>query len=337
MRTRKLLSVISAAGVALTASTALAEKLIVTTNVPSTHWSSVQVADPFMGCVSERTKGEIEFEYYHSGQLASNTQALDAVNSGLAHISSVALSAQSDKLPLTGIIMLPGLGKSVTEITAATRAELDGNGLMAEEFAKNNIVPLLINVYPPYQMVSRGAPLDSLAAMRGKRISGGGGTLLVTLSTLGAVGVETPAADLYISLQQGTIDGSMISLATVTPYSLQEVIKSTSTNGHFGTTTSFLSVDSGVWKRLTDDQRLALRECGLKVEMELAAWVDKWMNDVQQELQSANVEVFSYSDEQLATINRKLDDARVEYINRLAARGLPAQEAFDQYAKRLAD
>ncbi|WP_449415837.1 TRAP transporter substrate-binding protein [Ochrobactrum teleogrylli] len=337
MRTRKLLSGISAAGVALTASTALAEKLIVTTNVPSTHWSSVQVADPFMGCVSERTKGEIEFEYYHSGQLASNTQALDAVNSGLAHISLVVLSAQSDKLPLTGINMLPGLGKSVAEITAATRAELDGGGLMAEEFAKNNIVPLLINVYPPYQMVSRAAPLDSLASLQGKRISGGGGTLLVTLAELGAVGVETPAADLYIALQQGTIDGSMISLASVTPYSLQEVIKSTSANGHFGTSAGIWSINSGVWNGLADEQRLALQECGLKVEQDLAAWVDNWMEEVQQELKSANVEVFNYSDEQLTEIYKKLEGARIKYIDRLTARGLPAQEAFDQYAKRLRD
>ncbi|WP_197029426.1 TRAP transporter substrate-binding protein DctP [Paracoccus pantotrophus] len=324
-------------GLVMSASVAQAEKLIVTTNLPTTHWASVQGAEPFMACVTERTANALEFEYYHSGQLASFFQSLDAVNSGLAQVSYIVVSAQSDKLPLTGLTMMPGLGATASEITAATRAELDGDGPIAKEFAGNNIVPLMINVFPPYQMVSRSRPLDTLSALQNTRISSGGGPLLVTLSSLGAVAIETPAADMYLAMQQGTIDGSMISLASIKPYSLQEVIKSASFNGKFGVATGIWSIDSGVWAGLPAEQQAALKECGLKVEGELAAWADAWMQDVRKELEEQGIQVFDYSEEALAEMDEKLASARQDYVSRLTSRGLPAQEALDAYAARLAD
>lgn len=315
-------------GLSLLSSVAMAQKVIVTANVPETHWSSVQVVDPFVSCVAEKDGGELDFEYYHSGQIASNTQALDAVNSGLAQIALVVISAQSDKLPLSGIAMLPGLGSSVAGITAAFRAELEASGPIAQEYAAANIVPLIVNVYPPYQMVSRGTELDSLSDIQGKRISGGGGALLVTLAAIGAVGVETPAADLYIALQQGIIDGSMISLASVTPYSLQEVIRSASINAHFGTSLAVWTMDADFWDGLSASSQNALRECGLQTETALAAWVDGWMLEVQTQLEESGITLFEYTGEASADINEKLDQARKDYLARLSARGLPAEEAF---------
>ncbi|WP_449415838.1 TRAP transporter substrate-binding protein [Ochrobactrum teleogrylli] len=324
-----------ACGVALAWTPALAEKLIVTTNVPTTHWSSVQGAEPFMACLTERTGGGIEFEYYHSGQLASFFQSLDAVNSGLAQISYIVLSAQSDKLPLTGLTMLPGMGETVTEITKAMRAELDSDSLMAQEYKNNNIIPLLINVFPPYQMVSRTKPLDTAETLRNKRISSGGGPLLVTLSSVGATAIEMPASDMYMAMQQGTVDGSLLSLSSIKPYSLQEVLGSASSNGRFGVASGIWSIDIGVWKKLSEDQRTALRDCGLKVETEIAAWADNWMHEIKSELEAQNIKVFEYSEEELAKLDKKLERARADYIGRLSGRGLPAQEAFDAYAQRI--
>lgn len=316
-------------------SAAYAQKLIVTTNVPSTHWASTQGAEPFMACVTEKTAGGIEFEYYHSGQLASFFQSLDAVNSGLAQVSYIVLSAQTDKLPLTALSMLPGLGNNAADVTKATRAELEDGGYFAKEFATNNIVPLLVNVFPPYQIVARDKPLDTLAALQNTRISSGGGPLLVTLSSAGAIAIETPASDMYLAMQQGTIDASMISLSSIKPYSLQEVIKSASFNGKFGVATGIWSIDSGVWGELPTEQQAALRDCGLKVENELAAWADAWMVDVRAELEGQGVKVFDYSDEQLALIDEKLEGARKDYVARVSSRGLSAQEALDAYAARL--
>ncbi|WP_028710339.1 TRAP transporter substrate-binding protein DctP [Paracoccus pantotrophus] len=315
----------------MTATVVQAETLIVTTNLTPSHWASTEGGEPFLACVKERTEGQIDFQYYHSGQLANFFESLNAVNSGLAQVSYIVLAAQSDKLPLTGLSMLPGLGSSVAEVVGATRAALDGEGLIAQEYASNNIVPLMVNVFPAYQMVSRAEPLDSLAAIRGKRISSGGGPLLVTLNALGAVPIESATSDVYLSMQQGTVDGSMLSLASVKPYNLHEVMTSASFNGSFGVATGIWSIDRGVWDGLPAEQQAALRDCGLEVENRLAEWTDNWLADVRTELEGAGVTVFDYSPEELTVIEDHLREARQEYIDRLSARGLPAQEAYDQY------
>ncbi|WP_449415839.1 TRAP transporter substrate-binding protein [Ochrobactrum teleogrylli] len=308
-----------------------ADTLIVTTNLTPNHWASTEGGEPFLACIKERTSGDIDFQYYHSGQLANFFESLNAVNSGLAQVSYIVLAAQSDKLPLTGLSMLPGLGSSVVEVVGATRKALEADGPIAREYAASNIVPLMINVFPAYQMVSRSEPLNTLQAMQGKKVSSGGGPLLVTLSSLGSIPVESATSDVYLSMQQGTVDGSMLSLASVKPYNLNEVMTSTSFNGSFGVATGIWSVDTGVWNRLSADQQSAFKECGLKVEAELAAWTDDWLEKVRAELEEQGVNVFDYSAVELAAIEERLQLARQRYIDRLALRGLPAQEAYDQY------
>lgn len=75
------------------------------------------------------------------------------MNNGLAQISYLVISALSGKMPITGITILPGLGNNVVEMTKATRKVIDADGPFKKEFADNKVHPLLINMFPPYQMI----------------------------------------------------------------------------------------------------------------------------------------------------------------------------------------
>ncbi|MBE2277511.1 MAG: TRAP transporter substrate-binding protein DctP [Rhodobacteraceae bacterium] len=324
-------------GTSLLASAAQAERFIVTTNLPPSHWGSVQGGVPFLDCVKTATNGEVEFDYFDSGKLASFFESLNAVNTGIAQISYIVVSAQSDKLPLTGITMLPGLGSSTVEITAATRKVLESDTEIAREYAKNRIVPLMINIFPAYQMLSVGAPFDSVEAISGKKVSSGGGPLLMTLNTLGASGLEMATGDLYLALQQGTIDGTMLSTTSVKAYKLEEVIKSISANGNFGTAAGIWSIDSDVWTTVPDAHKTAFLDCGLKVEQDLAKWADQFVLDTQSDLKALGIEVFDFTPEALAKIEVKLEETRQVYVDRSASRGIDAQKAYDEYMEILSE
>ena len=312
-----------------------AEKLIVTTNVPPVHWASTQGGEPFMKCVKEATKGDIDFNYFPSGQIAGFTKSLDAVNDGLAQISYIVVSAQTDKLPLNGIPILPELGRNVVEMTRAYRKAIDANGLLMQEYAKNRIRPLMINMFPPYQMMSRADAMDTLDKIRGKKISSGGGSLIVTLKALGANAIEMAPSDIYLALQQGTVDGTMLALASVKPYKLQEVLKSVTSDAHFGSAAGVWSIDTAVWSRLSAGNQKAFTDCGNKVESELAVWVDKWTEELKAELTAAGVKVTSVPAAARPAMAEKLKLARDDYISRIASRGLPAQKAYEDYLKAL--
>jgi TRAP-type transport system periplasmic protein len=332
---QRILKNLGLGAVVLFPAIAQAETLIVTTNVPPAHWASTQGGEPFMACVKQATNGKIDFNYFPSGQIANFFQSLDAVNKGLAQISYIVVSAQTDKLPLNNISLLPGMGESVVEMTNAYRKAIDANGLLAKEYAQNRIRPLLINMFPQYQMISRGEPMDSLEKLSGKKISTGGGALMVTLQSVGASGVEMAPTEIYLALQNGTVDGTMLALASVKPYKLQEVVKSMSSNGTFGSAAGVWSIDVATWDKLSAENQKALTDCGLKVEKELATWVDNWTQDLKKEFAASGIKVFDYSAEAKAALATRLKASTDDYLKRVSSRGLPAQNAYEEYEKAL--
>ncbi len=319
----------------LCSAAASAETLIVTTNLPPAHWASTKGGEPWMACVKQATNNEIDFKYFPSGQLASFFESLKAVNDGLAQVSYIVLSAQTDKMPLNGLVLLPEMGESVVEITKAYRKVLDSDGLLAKEFAKNRIKPLLINAFPPYQMLSRAEPMDTIEKLSTKKISTGGGTLIITLKSLGSSAIEMSSGDLYLALQQGTVDGTMLSLTSVKPYNLQEVVKSMSGNANFGVAVGVWSIDAALWKKMSPAHQKAMTDCGNKVETDMAAYADQLQTDLKTEFVKSGITIFNYTSEAMAAIDKRLKKSKDDYIARIASRGLPAQEAYKEYTGAL--
>lgn len=321
-------------GVAATGS-AMAETLVFSSNVPPSHWANAEMIVPFQECVTERTNGEIDFNFFPGGQIANHTASLEALNKGIAQVGYVVVSALTDKMPLSNISMLPGMGSTVVEMTEANRKVIDGDGPLAQEFRQNNIVPLLINMYPPYQVMSNGAPFATLADLAGKKISVGGGAHTFTVQGIGALAIEMGAGDIYMALQQGTVDGAMLSTASLPPYKLEEQIDSLSSNGTFGSAAAVVSIDAGVWDTLSDGNKTAFLDCGKEGETKIAEWLDAETARLKEALVAQGVDVYDFTPEALVEIDAALTRSREDYIGRLADRGLPAEEAYQDYLTAL--
>ena len=152
---RRAVSGIGAVAMALTAQAASAETLILTSINAPAHWSEVEGHVPFMACVKEGTKGGIDFNYFNSSSLATVPTALDVLNKGTAQISFVATFAVSDKMPINNIPLLPGMGDNVLQIVHAYRKVVDDpKSPYAQELDKVGVVPLILNVFPAYQVMS---------------------------------------------------------------------------------------------------------------------------------------------------------------------------------------
>lgn len=325
-----------ALAMALTAQAAHAEqRLKLSTNSPPNHWSSVEAFVPFMNCVAQRTGSEIGFEFFHSSQLASTSESLSAVNSGLVDVSYLALSALSDSMPLSGISMLPDMGGSAVEMANAFRTALSEPGPLAEEFNKARVHPLFIIMTPPYQFILKGGAFTNVEEIRGKKLRVSGTALSLAVSTLGAVPVEMPPADIYISLQQGVVDGTLLSLPSLPPYSLQEVAGAASRNAALGSATAVLAIDSVIWGNLSNDVQSAITTCSGEVEAHINHYVDDLNQQLASDFARDGVTIFDFSDEALAALNAVLAPVRQDYVSRVSSRGLPAQEAMNQYMRAL--
>jgi TRAP-type transport system periplasmic protein len=324
-----------AASIASTA--AGAETLIVSHQYAPSHSLAKDWIEPWISCVRKATNEGVTFDVFPSGQITSAHNALDAVNNGLTQISSIAIGYHSSKLPLNGISLLPNMGDTARQMVQAYRKTLDEGGPIAKEFIAANLKPLMIHMTPTYQLMSRVGPIETLEKFRGQKIRTLGGAMSLMASSIGASPVDMAAGDLYIALQQGTVDAALLAPLSVKPYKLNEVLNAISANGQFGSSSTVLAIDVKAWERLSPDFRTAFSDCGLAVEREVAQQTDVSNEALLAELASDKIKVYRLSDEAKAKIAERLAVVTENYIGRLTARGMPAQQAYDSYRAALVE
>lgn len=311
-----------------------AVELTLATDLSPTHTVSVEGIDVLMNCVTSAAGDEVKFNYFPSGQIAKRNEGISALNNGIADISYTSVGLETAKIPLQGVTMLPGLSKSAEQSVAAWRATLDADGILAQEWKKNGIRPLLINALAPYQIMA-DVPYMTVEDWQGKKVRAPGSALNFLVNSMGGSPVEMSAADLYVAMQRGTVDSTILSMASVKPYSLQEVIKAMSNNTSLGTATQFLAMSEKTWSSLTPELQEIFDQCGRSTEILLARLLDESESGLMDEFTELGIEIYSVPDEELAKIEEKISGVADDFVKRLSDRGLPAQEALDEYKQAL--
>ena len=327
----KLVMLYAAGLAATTASPPAAEPaLTVAHGFAPAHVIAAQGVEPWMSCVEERAGDGLSFTYFPAGQIASTTEMLDALENGVADFTTVPIGYVSAKMPLNGVSMLPGLGSTATEVVGAYSRAVR-SGLLAEEFLENGIRPVWVMALPAYQIVSASGPLRTQADFAGKVIRSAGGTMNLTISSLGSSSAEIPSSDMYVAMERGTVDATLSALASIKPYNIDEVMDAVSANGEFGSFTVVFSVGEDTWSGLAPEIQRIISDCGNEVEASMATFLDAEMAQLQQEFKAAGVEVYTFTPEELTAIEAKLGPVSSDWVSRLDERGLPATEALTEY------
>lgn len=319
----------------LSVSGASADTLTVAHGFSPGHLITTQGVEAWTACVEEITNGDVGFNHFPSGQVVSFGTSLDALNEGLSDVSALLVAYNSSKLPLNGITMLPDLGNTSVEMVKAYRKMLESNGSMANEFATNEVRPLLVNLLPAYQIISMKGSIDTVEKFQGLKVRVGGGVMNFTANALGATPVEIGGGDMYVAMQRGTVDGTFLTLSSVKSYSLEELVNAMSSNGAFGSGATVLAMDEGTLGRLSPEHQKAIIDCGLEVEMQLAEYLDSVDEELMAEFAADGITVFEYSEEANVAIADRLEGVANDYISRLQERGLPAQDVYENYREAL--
>src|SRR5690606_22412278 len=90
-----------------------------------THFVAANGTTVFMDELTALTAGKVKFEYFPSEQLAKSTELLSATQLGVIGIGEIPPSYFADKIPLTGILEMPGLAENACAAAHAFRAIAD--------------------------------------------------------------------------------------------------------------------------------------------------------------------------------------------------------------------
>lgn len=302
---------------------------------PAGHFIADALTKPWMQDVEKRSGGRISFEYYPASQLGPGREMLTLTQTGVLDIGIMIPSILSDRLPLSLVAELPGDAATSCEGTEAFLSLTRPGGLLAtKEYDPNKVVVLFAAVLVPYQVFSR-KPIDNLQSLEGLKLYSPGGAKDLTVRTMGAVPIRMETADIYQAITRGTIDGALISYASILAYHLPGLIHAATYGENLGTGVIAYAISRDRWNKLTPDLQSVLRDAGTAASEHACASFDAGVATDVAKLKQEGVNFVTLSKEDHAKLARLMQGVAGEWAAELDRRGKPGSEVLAAFRKAI--
>lgn len=309
-----------------------AEQLTVAHGYVPAHTVYKNAIEPWLACVEEKSDGGITFDHYPSGQISGHKESMTSLVNGLADVSAVVPGYESGKLPLTNMSMLPGFGATASDMNTSYRAMLDNDSAIVDEWSEQGVQPIMPVFTPAYQILSMDDPWTTIDALKGKKIRAGGGTAVLAVASVGAVPVEMASPDMFVALQRGTMDATILSLTSAPAYGLPDILKSASTNGSFGSGMAVWAMSKEKYDSLAPELQAAIDDCGREIEVSMGAAVDSENEQLKEQFAAKGITTYEFPPDVLEQINENLATVGEDYVTKLEERGVDkARETYETY------
>lgn len=251
---------------ALTLGTAFAgqaKHVIKMANPSNPEDNCVRAFFKFKELVEERSKGDIEVQVFHSGQLGAHRDYFEGMQMGsiqMAELNTAVLSAFDSRFM---VFDLPYIAKGMDHLRQVLDAGL-GDKLakgLEDEFGIK-IVGWMIR--SPRCIYNSKRAINSAADFDGMKIRIMESPLMTkTFSYLGAVPVPLAATERYMALQTKVVDGAENSVPIIIAQKEYEVTKYLSMTEHFNTP-NILAMDAKYFDNLPADLRKIVADAALE-------------------------------------------------------------------------
>ena len=307
--------------------------LKVADSLPTEHVFSKDGIVPWMDEIEEKTDHRVEFEHYPAGQLGAGAELLSAVQDGLTDISYIVPSYVSTALPLSTIGALPGYYDSSPEATIPYWKLITGK--LKSEFERQKVRPVMATVAPKYQLMIGSGTIHNLSDVKGKKLRSPGGVQDLAIEALGASSVSMSADEVFTSMQRGTVDGTILPLASISGYGIAELLTSVTSNAPLGGTMPIMVMSEKAWNELPKDVQEVFEEVAPKAGKRAAeAWQIEG-EDLLSKLKESGVEITELADSELKEWNAALAGVSDRWVKAREKDGKPAEAALKEWKRLL--
>lgn len=245
--------IMAAAACVMLALPAAAKELKFSLLVPDHHVLVTNVFKPFKEEVETATNGSLEIVLYPSAVLGAGKEQLRLTETGVADLALVVPSYTRGRFPYLETGLLPFAFDSAAHGTRVLQALRDE--YIEPEF--DSVKLLYAAMTSPTALLTVDTPLARLSDIEGISLRGTGGEQNAVLEQLGANLVDVPASDLYVAMERGTIEGTILSLASAPGYKLEEIVKYVN-RVNFSATPITVVMNNGTWQSLTPEEQEAV-------------------------------------------------------------------------------
>ncbi len=252
----KHLLIALSASCSITAHSAQAETLTMSSWVPPTHFLYTEILAPYAEKVAEVTEGRVTIEILPAA-LGAPPQHWELARTGVADITWGNFTYEPERFVSMWFAEFPNAGTNATAQSVALWRTY-------EEFLKDNeaysgVHMLTVGMFGGGQMHHGKATITSPDQVTGQKFRMGGPIQERLLTALGAVPVAAPATKAYEMLDSGVIDGSLHTMESVVNFRLDESLTHHTIfpNGFYDAT-FFVAMNEGRWNALSDADKAAI-------------------------------------------------------------------------------
>ncbi len=295
-------------------------------NIPMTDaW------DAFLDEIEKRSDGQLTFERYYSGSLASGYDVIDKMVSGVVDVALVFPSWQSGKMPLGTVGSMPSIYQDSLAATKAITELYANSSELQQEVDNANIVAIGFLQAPPQYFVA-SKPISSFEDLKGLRVQTNDEAQAIIAEELGMAAVSVPFTEAYDAITKGTIDAVMFGVLTAISFGVHEEAKYawklplTGIAGMYG-------MSKQAWDQLPDELKTIIEEIKNDFQPESFYQIyqagEEHFEDVYKQ---AGGEIVEATEEDVNTM-RELAAEKVwqTWVKEQEERGLPGQAILDQF------
>ena len=281
--------------------------------------------------IETRTNGRVKIEVYWAQTLAPQNQVVSATSTGVADIGAVIPEQEAGKLPLSRVGGLPGFG---SDFWAQSMAfwELMNQEPLLSEFTQYNLLPFSLDFLSDFHMISV-APINSVAEMKGKKISTSG-LASETVAALGGVPIAMTPVEQYESLQKGMIDASVAPYGAFESFKFYEVAKYIE-QFPFGGKVQPVLINMNSWNKISpDDQKTIKSLIPEFIQFNIDAFYAKdqpLFPLTQQIVNDSKIQIISASEADVAAINMVQTGQAEKWAADQDKAGLPGTNILADY------
>ena len=262
------------------------------------------IVSKFAELIKEKSEGKIVVDVYHSNALGNTGEFTQSVVAGSVDIGSGMTSDIVDFVPQAGLFDLPNLFPDVSVMRKVM------SGTFRDTMNTYNMkggIYMLAYADAGFRQLSSNKAVRSLSDLAGQKIRVMPNPNHVAYwKALGANPVAMEFAEVFMALQQGTIDGQENPYMNIVGNNMQEVQKFIVETNHIGHIITFF-MNGELYESLPDDVKALVNECAREAMEYGYSKADESIKSYKETCVKAGCEIISLSPETLAQFKDKAD------------------------------
>ncbi len=281
------------------------------------HWTAAMsvaettinymMVEKFAQLINERSGGKITVDIYPGGQMGNTTEFTEAVIGGSIQIGTGMTTDLVDFIPVYGIFDMPNLFDDTTQMRGLLNSDFVD---LLNDYCHDGGIHMLGYSDAGFRQLTTNKAVHSLKDLKGQKIRVMTNKYHIEYwNELGASATPMQFTEVFMGLQQGTIDGEENPYMNIVGNNIQEVQDYIIETNHIGHIITFF-MNNNVYNNLPDDVRTLVDECARDAVEYANSQADESIAEYKKICEDAGCQIITLDD---ATISEIRDKAEIVY------------------------